>query len=160
MKRFSTTVLLTGVWVTSCVIQAGSSNDNDAHDTRSAEFWGELSPDVAAKVDELRDLAVPGSHGERSGSRLKVQVLDGGSGAYLRTALFDEELNEECSFHPVATDEYACIPEYSTRVAFTDENCTKPVGLADPAAPPTKFLRLESKNCDGVESYSFYVAEK
>lgn len=77
-----------------------------------------------------------------SGSRLKIQTLEGADGSKQFFGWFDSEKQWTCGFQEAGFGSYRCIPAWATAgVFFADAGCQTTIAAAPKAGPTPKIAR-------------------
>lgn len=101
----------------------------------------------------------------RSGTRIKMKVLNAGDGAKVFQNPYDTQRGEDCLFGLASDGQMRCIPAFNHQIAgvsgshYADSACTVPVGIADAssaecAAP--KYLASVVVVCSSTVRYTLY----
>lgn len=102
------------------------------------------------------DAPVENTDGLKSGTRLKIRwnVFDGTKSF---AGLFDTTRNELCTPRKFADAKTYCVPVSAT-IAYSDANCTMPIGRqfrTCPMTPITYFTEIDPLTCDSLPKRIF-----
>ncbi|MBS2033042.1 MAG: hypothetical protein JST54_34535, partial [Deltaproteobacteria bacterium] len=76
------------------------------------------------------------STNHHSGSRLRANLVSGGSGATLFQGWHDSQLNADCAFQLMVDGSWRCLPTSgNAAIGFLDASCTQPVAVVGSNAP-------------------------
>ncbi len=105
---------------------------------------------LSMTTSACRNIAPNDDSFARSGSRLKVQFLDGGDGAQVAIGFFDSQEGTTCAWAYDEAGDPRCLPRSRGEIRFLDAACTQPV-LLDPGCGgvPSQVTGRLAFGCDG-----------